>query len=340
MGFMVSPDPKPPGARAAALSSPGMHPLERLLNLVALLLEAGRPMTFDQIRRVMPAYQQGDLASAKRMFERDKDTLREVGIPVELAATDIWEVEQGYRIPREQYYLPDVAFSPEEVWALFIAAHAPGEEGDAEQAFRKLSTGAETNVLAAMAERTATPGVDASGPYLGAIADALSRRRSIRFRYRPAQGKPGQREVDPYSLVFRSGNWYLVGLDRGRGEIRSFRLSRLLSPVKESGPSTLPPEGFEATSHLEAGPWGLGAPAARAKVAFSPKVAWWAIGATPGANVVRSRKDGWIEVEVPANQTESFLSWVLSFGPDARVLSPRGSRDQVVAKLEALAGRG
>src|SRR5207302_7363575 len=121
-----------------------MHPLERLLDLVALLLDARKPLTFDDIRRVMPAYQQADAASAKRMFERDKDTLREVGIPVELAATDIWEVEQGYRIPREQYYLPDVAFSPEEVWALFIAAHAPGEEGDAEQAFRKLSTGAES----------------------------------------------------------------------------------------------------------------------------------------------------------------------------------------------------
>ena len=71
-----------------------MHPLERLINLVALLLETARPLTFQEIRRVMPAYQQGDVASAKRMFERDKDSLRDVGIPVAVGPTDPWDVEQ------------------------------------------------------------------------------------------------------------------------------------------------------------------------------------------------------------------------------------------------------
>src|ERR671930_35612 len=128
-----------------------MHPLERLINLVALLLEARRPLTFEQIRSLMPAYQQDDVAAAKRMFERDKDTLREVGVPVELSSTDAWEVEQGYRIPKDQYYLPEVTFTPDEVWALFVAAHAPGQSGDAELAFQKLSTGTDANVLSAMA---------------------------------------------------------------------------------------------------------------------------------------------------------------------------------------------
>jgi len=315
-----------------------VHPVERLINLVALLLEARRPLTFDDIRRVMPAYQQSDAASAKRMFERDKDVLREVGIPIELAPTDAWDLEQGYRIVRDRYELPDVAFTEDEVWALFVAAHAPGEGGEAEQAFQKLSTTTETNVLAAMAERTAAPGVDASGPHLGAIADALARRRAVRFRYRPAQGKPGQRDVDPYALVFRRGHWYLVGRDRGRGEARSFRLSRLLSAVKELGPAEPAPEGFDASAQLEAGPWGLGRPDARARIAFSPKVAWWAIASTPGAQILRTRRDGWVEVDVPASETDSFVSWVLSFGPDARLSGPRAVKAQVVAKLEALAG--
>jgi predicted DNA-binding transcriptional regulator YafY len=315
-----------------------MHPLERLINLVALLLDARRALTFEDIRKVMPAYQQSDIGSAKRMFERDKDILREVGIPIELAPTDVWEVEQGYRIPKDQYYLPEVTFTPEEVWALFVAAHAPGEDREAEQAFRKLSTGTDANVLAAMAERTAAPGADLSGPHLGSIADALARRRALRFKYRPAQGKSGQREVDPYALVFRSGNWYLVGLDRSRRDIRSFRLSRLLSRVKEIGPATQPPDGFQATRYLEAGPWGLGRPAARARVSFSSKVAWWAVPSVPGAKVLRVRRDGWVDVEVPASQTDSFVSWVLSFGPDARVASPISIRDQVVATLEALVG--
>ncbi len=314
-----------------------MHPLERLINLVALLLEARRPLTFDEIRDLMPAYQQSDLASAKRMFERDKDTLRDAGIPVDLAPTDPWEVEHGYRIPKDRYYLPDVSFTPDEVWALFVAAHTPGEDGEAEQAFRKLSTGTETNLLAAMAERTVAPGVDSSGPHLGAIADALSRRRRVRFRYRPIQGKAGSREVDPYSLVFRGGHWYLVGLDRARGEIRSFRLSRLASSVREGREASAPPEGFDAAAHLEAGPWGLGAPARRARVSFSPKIAWWAMGTIPDARSVRTTRDGWVEADVPASESESFVSWVLSFGPDAYVLSPASIRKQVVAKLRGIA---
>jgi len=313
-----------------------MHPLERLIDLVALLLEAKRPLTFEEIRDLIPAYRHDDPSSAKRMFERDKDTLRDVGVPVELTATDAWDVEQGYRIPKERYYLPEVSFTPEEVWALFVASYTPGEAGEAELAFQKLSSGMETNVLA-MSERAPTPGVDRSGPHLGAIADAMARRRAVRFRYRSAQGRMGPRDVDPFSLVFRRGHWYVVGLDRSRKDQRSFRLSRILGSVKEIGPASPPPEGFDASRLLEAGPWGLGAPPARARVLFSPRVAWWAIPSTPGATVVRVHKDGWVEAEVAASQTDSFVSWVLSFGTDAKVASPAAVRDAVVDRLRSLA---
>jgi proteasome accessory factor B len=317
-----------------------MHPLERLLNLVALLLEARRPRTFEEIRRLIPAYQQADVASAKRMFERDKDVLREVGIPVEVEATDVWEVEHGYRIPKDRYYLPEVSFTPDEVWALFAASHAPGEDGEAELAFWKLSSGVDTTLLSAMAERPVAPGVDASGPHLGAVADALSRRRAVRFRYRPSQGRVGQREVDPYSLVYRTGHWYLVGLDRTKSEIRSYRLSRIAGPVKEIGAASNPPEGFDAAALLKSGPWGLGEPEANARVAFSPDVSWWAVPYTPGARALKTHPDGWVEAEVPASRTDSFLSWVLSFGPDIAVLSPRSLRGQVLRRLKALAADG
>ena len=313
-----------------------MHPLERLIDLVALLLETKRPLTFEQIRGVIPAYQ-GEQASAKRMFERDKDVLREVGIPLEIAATDVWDVDQGYRIPKDRYYLPDLEFTDDETWALFVAAHAPGESDDAELAFHKLTTGTESNVLSAMAQRAPAPGVDASGPHLGPIADALVRQRAIRFRYRPMQGKAGYREVEPYSLVFRAGRWYLVGLDRSRSDIRSFRLSRVAGPVKEAGPASAPPEGFDGTRHVEAGPWGLGEPSARATVLFSPKVAWWAVPSTPGATILRTRRGGWVEADVPAGQPDQFVSWLLSFGPDAKVIGPRRTREDVVSCLEAVA---
>jgi predicted DNA-binding transcriptional regulator YafY len=314
-----------------------MHPLERLINLVALLLESRRPLTFDEIRDIMPAYQQEDPASAKRMFERDKDTLRDAGIPIDVTPTDPWDVEQGYRIWKERFYLPDLQLTPDEVWALYVAAHTPGEDPEAERAFQKLSTSAETGVLAAIAERLVTPGADPSGPHLGPIADALASRRAVRFKYRPLQAKPGQREVDPYGLVFRSGNWYLVGRDRSREDVRSFRLSRVASVIKEIGPASPPTEGFDAAKYLEAGPWGLGRPAKRATIAFSPKVAWWALSEAPGARSVHELPDGWVEANVPASESDSFVSWVLSFGPDARVESPASLRDQVVAKLQAIA---
>ncbi len=225
------------------------------------------------------------------------------------------------------------------MWALFVAAHAPGADGEAEQAFHKLSSAADANLLTAMADRAPAPGIDVSGPHLGAVADALARRRRIRFRYRPSQGRAGQRTVDPYGLVFRKGNWYLVGLDTEREDVRSYRLSRLRSAVKEAGPASAPPEGFDAAVHLEAGPWGLGEPSEMATIALTEKVAWLVAASTPGA-VARPGRDGWVDVDVPAGQTESFVSWVLSFGPDARVVSPKALREDVVRRLQALAADG
>ncbi|MGH2682473.1 MAG: helix-turn-helix transcriptional regulator [Actinomycetota bacterium] len=312
-----------------------MHPLERLVNLVALLLEARRPLTFDQIRDVLPAYRQGDKASAKRQFERDKDTLRAIGIPVEVAPTDVWEVEEGYRIPRERYELPEVEFTAEEAAALFVAAHA-GIGGEAAQAFRKLALGVDTGVLTGLAEREGNLGVDAAAPHLSDVADAVARRRRVRFRYRPLQGRAGERDVDAWGLVFRRGSWYLVGRDRKRGEARSFRLSRFASVLKDLGEAEPPPEGFRASDQLQAGPWGLGEPETTARVSFSPKVAWWALSGLPGARIVRTGRDGWTEAEVPAAGGDAFASWILSFGADARVLSPKALRDAVVDRLESV----
>ncbi len=313
-----------------------MHPLERLLNLAALLLETRRPLTFDEIRNALPAYGQEDRATAKRQFERDKDVLRQVGIPVEVLPTDPFEVEEGYRIPKERYRLPDVSFTPEEAAALFVAAQAEGPEGEPAQAFRKLALGAETGVLAGPGPSGVATGIDASGPHVIAVAVAASGRRRIRFRYRPLQGRAGEREVDAWRVVFRKGSWYLVGMDRRRGEPRSFRLSRIESAVREVGEAEPPPDGFDAAGLLAAGPWGLGEPDTTARMAFSPKVAWWALAELPGARTLRTRKDGWTEAEVPAGAGDSFVSWVLSLGSDARVLSPRKVRDAIIDRLEAV----
>lgn len=318
----------------------GMHPLERLLNLVALLLETKRPLTYEEIGNTLGAYDQQDAASAKRQFERDKDTLRQIGIPIEVASTDAWDVDQAYRIPKERYELPDISFTPEEVAALFVAAHAAGEEGEAAQAFRKLALGAESGMLAALSGQAAPTGIDASGPHLRQVAEGVSGHRRLRFRYRPAEGEEGDREVDAWGLVFRRGAWYLIGGDRDRDQPRAFRLSRITSEVVDAGAGDAPPKDFRAGDYLSAGPWGVGEPDTTARVAFSPKVAWWALAGIPGSRTLETRPDGWTEAEVPAASGESFVSWVLSFGPDAVVLSPDPVRRTVVGALERVRASG
>jgi proteasome accessory factor B len=309
-----------------------MHPLERLLNLVILLLETPRPLTFEQIRERLPAYDQEGDEAAKRMFERDKDLLRDLGVPVEVASTDAWEVEQGYRIPKDRYYLPDISFTSEELSALVVAAQTPGEGQDAEEAIRKIQAGVEPSVLSGLAPRPLAAGADVAGVRLVAVTEAIEGRRGLRFDYRAASGDVATRHVDPYSLVWRAGHWYLVGLDRDRGEVRSFRLSRLRSDPADDGPGSAPPEGFDGRDHLRPGPADG---AAEAMVAFSPEVAWWAVPSASGARTVGRADDGWVEVVVPVEGEDMFVSWVLSFGPDAELLAPPDLRREAIARLEA-----
>jgi len=312
-----------------------MHPLERLLNLVILLLETPRFLTFEQIRERLPAYDQGDDESAKRMFERDKDVLRDLGVPVEVGSTDAWEVEQGYRIPKERYYLPDIEFTEEEIAALFVAAQTPGTEDEAGQAVRKLQSGVEPSVLAMMSAGPVAAGADAPGGRLRAVTGAIEARRALRFDYRAASGDVATRHVDPWSLVWRMGRWYLVGFDRDRGEIRAFRLSRFRSDPESAGEASAPPEGFDGREHVVGGPSAPPEEPVTARVLLSPNVAWWAVSTSTGARVVGTREDGWVEAEFPAERGESFTAWALSFGPEAVVLAPRELRQDVVRRLEA-----
>jgi proteasome accessory factor B len=311
-----------------------MEPLERLLNLVGLLLEARIPLTFDEIRDTLEAYRADNPDTAKRMFERDKDILREYGVPLELVDTDAWGVEQGYVIDKEKYYLPEIAFTSEEMAALFVAAQGGGEDTTAEQGIRKLLYGADGGILVGLAGGPLASGSDARSSLVLAAADAAQTRRHVRFGYRTSEGKTGERDVDAYAMVFRGGHWYLLGRDHARDDVRAFRLSRFTGELSIEGDGHEPPDGFRAADHVQGGPW---APTGddRAVVAFEPDAAWLAQHSLAGAERLREREDGRIELAVPFADAAVAASLLLQFGPEAEVLEPAALRQEVMSRLEA-----
>jgi len=312
-----------------------MEPLERLLNLVALLLETGRPLTFEEIRDTLDAYRSDNLDSAKRKFERDKDILREYGIPIRMADTDVWGVEQGYEIPKDEYYLPEIAFTADEITALFVAGQSGTEELAAEQGVRKLLYGSDGGVLVGRAGGPLVSGSDTRGPRVIAAAEAASARRRVRFGYRTSQGVESDRDVDAFAVVFRGGHWYLVGSDREREEIRAFRLSRCTSDLEDAGDGSTPPEGFRAVEMIDGGPWAATGDE-RAVVAFAPDAAILAEASLAGAVRQRDRDDGWVVLGVPAPDEGALAALVLGYGPSAEVLEPASLRREVVRRLEEL----
>jgi proteasome accessory factor B len=316
-----------------------MEPLERLLNLVGLLLETRQPLTFERIREILEPYGQENLDTAKRMFERDKDLLRDFGVPLELVDVDAWGGEQGYRILKDRYYLADIAFTPEELGALLVAAQSGGENLAAERGARKLLYGADGGVLAGLSGGPLASGSDARSALVVAVASAVQDHRRLTFGYRNSRGEVGEREVDAFAMVYRGGHWYLVGHDRANDAVRAFRLSRFTSDVADAGDGGPPSEGFRAADHVQAGPWAAAAEE-HAEVAFAPEVAWWATGSLAGASAAAAseRPDGWTVVSVPMADEDALAAQILQFGPDALVLEPASLRDEVVRRLEGVRG--
>jgi predicted DNA-binding transcriptional regulator YafY len=309
-----------------------MEPLERLLNLLALLLETSTPLTFDQIRETLDAYQGDNLESIKRKFERDKDILRAYGVPLEMTATDVWDVEQGYRIPKDRYYLPEIAFTPEEITALYLAAQAGSEVTDVAQGVRKLLYGVEGGLLTGAAGGPLVVESDADQGRVMAAAAAASARRQVRFGYRTAQGSTSERAIDAFGVVFRGGHWYLVGHDRERDAVRAFRLSRVTTDFSDLGEGEAPPEGFHAIDHVEAGPWNAGGSDV-ARVAFGPAAAVLAEASIPGVVREGPRADGWTILQIPAADVLTLAPILLAYGSEAEALEPTDLRDEVVRRL-------
>ncbi|CAN5520676.1 WYL domain-containing protein [soil metagenome] len=308
-----------------------MSRLERLLNLTAALLTAPRPLTSGDLAERVPGYPDPEQAAAfRRAFERDKESLREMGIPVVLQAIEGTEPPvEGYVIPRDRYELRDPGLEPDELAAVHLAAAAVELEGvRAGGAIWKLG-GAPPGAGPESAATSIAP--LPAIPALVPLFEALTERRPVRFRYRDEE-----RHVEPWRLAFRRGHWYLEGFDGARQAERQFRLDRVDGTVSvEEGHSSHPtaPAGGGSNS-----PWqyGEGEPVV-ARLRVDADQAPWAVDRL-GEDVVAERHpDGAVDLVLSVTNADAFRSFVLGFLDHAEVLGPPELRDDLVAWLRSAA---
>jgi predicted DNA-binding transcriptional regulator YafY len=327
---------------------------ERLLNLIAFLLETDRLITPQQIQDTVPGYAEQSWEAFKRMFERDKEALREVGIPLEVAPVALLgEPEEGYRIPKDRYYLPELDLAAEELASLWLAAGLVRLQDPtaARTALLKLAGELPPEVeRARLSWLSADLGLAVPG--LPRAFEAVAERRTVSFDYRGRSG-PQTRTLDPYGLVHRKGTWYLVGRDHDRGENRSFRLDRVSGELRfrnkgGAGADFDAPEGFRPQEALEVPPFvgrpeaplkapdeELGSLAVDALVRFDASTAWWVERTHPWLRLVWGN-DGDASAWVPVSDNAGFVSWLLSLGEGVELVEPEALRGEVLARLEEI----
>jgi predicted DNA-binding transcriptional regulator YafY len=308
---------------------------ERLLNLVICLLATRRYLSVQEIRDAVPGYESGTEEAFRRMFERDKEELRELGIPLETGSgSAAHDDELGYRIARRDYELPPISLSPDEAAALGLAARlwqsAPlaGATGNALLKLRA------AGIDAPEATGALEPRVGATEPAFASCLSAVRDGRALRFTYRASGRSPEQRSVEAWGVVSWRGRWYLVGYDTARQDSRVFRLSRIVGSAEPVGPAhaVQPPADLDLRALVErmAGEQ----PRTTALVRLRPGSGW---ALRREATATRTDADGWDVVEVGYSDPERFADRVTGYGADALVLSPDEARDAVVRRLESQA---
>lgn len=342
----ANPDGPPSSAR-------GTPPAERLLNLVIALVNTSAAMTKQQVRAGVAGY--GDAPSTEafeRMFERDKDTLRALGIPIVTVDAGGHSDDVGYRIDNDAYALGPVDLTPAELGVVALAAQLWSDKTlrtDMSRAMTKLRA-AGAGEAAADAVAGLAPRVRAAGDAYVPLLEAISERRDVSFRYRAAStGQELTRHVEPWRIAARGSGWYLVGFDRGRGAPRVFRMSRIVGRVKvgsRPGAFDVPAEvdvdamlgervGAVRRARLAVVPERAQALRARA-VSVAPGAASGSGGA--GGEPVLVRTDGRDLLEVGFRSLSAFADEVAAYGREVVVLEPADLRADVVRRLTAAAG--
>ena len=312
---------------------------ERLLNLLIMLLVQRNYVSKERIRAILYADASDD--AFEKMFERDKEELRSLGVPIEVGQMDAYfDDEPGYRVRADEFALPEISLESDEASVVALATkvweHARLAEATTD-AVSKLSAAGLALDLGAL--DIAQPRLSADEPAFDVFWEATVARRAVTFDYqRPGYDAPLTRHLQPWGVVRFSGRWYAVGLDTDRDQERVFRLSRVVGQAKavgNPGSFEIPPgtDVREVARRL--------APAAPSEEAV--------VLVRPGAGVVLRRAaasiepdvDGpddatpWDRLQLPSGAQADEL---LALGPDVYVERPASLRGEVVARLRAAAG--
>src|SRR5487761_1162779 len=274
---------------------------ERLLSLVVCLLSTRRALTAAQIREAVPGYPD-DREAFKRMFERDKEELRELGIPLETGVNNVLDEEPGYRIEKQDYELPEIRLEADEAAVLGIASRvwqSAALAGAAAGALLKLKAAGTPGLGDDEDDDKQRPGIESrlttQEPAFGPLWAAVRDRRPVPFDPRAGgRSEATRRELEPWGVVNRRGRWYVAGHDRARNAPRVFRLSRITGQVKMAGPAgsvTVPPDADvrELVKNLDVSP-------ARDRTAVLRVRAGAGFGLRRWASDVAPDGDGWDRV--------------------------------------------
>jgi proteasome accessory factor B len=310
---------------------------ERLLSLVVLLLSSRRYLTAEQIHQAVVGYAK-DTESFKRTFERDKDELRELGIPLETGRVAQGADELGYRISRLDYQLPEIHLAPDEAAVLGIAsrvwesAELAGAAAGAALKLRAAGLEADGDASASP-PRGIQPRLSTQEPAFGPLWEAVRDRRPVTFSYQ-APGKAEEtRTLEPWGVVNRRGRWYVAGHDRVRQEPRVFRLSRVTGPVKLAGPpgSVTVPPGTDVKDLVKDWdkPMSYDNDASlRVRAGAVPALRRY------GKPVPDPDHPGWDLITRRYSDPEWYAGYLASFGTDVVVLGPPELREAIIRQLK------
>ena len=295
-----------------------MDKLERLLNLTAALLHAEIPLTAEELRDRVGGYPDTK-ATFRRAFERDKDDLRSMGMPLRVEPVPgVDPPVDGYRLDRDEYAGTELAFEADELAALHLATSLVRLDGD-DTALVKLGA-AGGNAPTDSVGRV--PFNDTLATMIGAAVD----RKALAFTYNDVE-----RIVEPWKLSFTRGHWYLSGFDRLRQDQRLYRVDRIEGDVSLSGPAEAPVGDVNEPIDLRG--WELGdGPAVEATIVVDADQAAYARHIL--GDVV-DQPDGSVTATLDVRNIDAFRSFVLSFLEHAEILEPADLRSDFVEWLEA-----